>query len=233
MFLEIENFTTEMIAVCVIISIVAAFAYVYRKRVKDEYNGGLLRKEHAKEKETRKKQINPQGSKNDYLQLLSGIVTVARKKKWLLIAPAVIEIEGVYTQLIALIVTEQKIIAVCAFGHGGIMVAAPDLQDWTQRVNDTEQKIKSPLKTIQNAQTVLTKVTADLDITTRSIEVFGGFTHPQATLQGAANKMCYTTFDLLVYLQALPADAQTSEQTKEIIEKLRTVVLKPEKQKKK
>ncbi len=232
MLAGLEGYSTEMVAVCVLISIVAAFAYVYRKRVKTEYKTLLKPGQAPVVKEKPKKQINPQGSKNDYMQLLSGIVTTTRKKKWPLIAPAVIEKDGEYIQLVSLLVTPDKIIGVCAFGHGGTIVAGSGLQDWTQRVNDTEHKIPSPLKSINKAKKVMEQVIIDLDIQNRELEIIGGYTHPKVTLQGAAAKICYPTVELLVYLQMMPAVKEENAESKEILEKLRTVVLKPEKQKK-
>ncbi len=235
MFVGLEGYSTEMVTICVLISIVAAFSYVYRKRVKSEYKGIDLRKggNAAVVKEKPKKQINPQGTKNDYLQLVSALVSLARKKKWLIIAPAVIEAGGAYTQLVALMVTPQKIIGVCAFGHGGTIVAASAHQDWTQRINDTENKINSPIKTMANAETIVKKVCKRLDIQTRTIEILGGYTHPHAKLQGAPAKTCFTALDLLTHLQTEQADQTANEQSKEIVEKLRTVVIKPEKTSKK
>lgn len=235
MFVGLEGYSNEMVAVCVLISIVAAFSYVYRKRVKSAYKGIDLRNggNAATVKAKPKKQINPQGTKNDYLQMLSAIVSLSRKKKWLIIAPAVIEAGGSYTQMVALIVTPKKIIGVCAFGHGGTITAAPGMQEWTQNINDTENKIQSPLKSMANAETILKKVYRKLEIEGRELEVLGGYTHPHAKLQGAPLRTCYNSFDLLVQLQMEDADPKgDNEQSKEIAEKLRTVVLKPEKQQK-
>lgn len=234
MFAGLEGYTNEMIAVCVLISITAAFLYVYRKRVKSEYSdgklgGGVFGNKKTVTKEKPKKQMNPQGTKNDYLQLVSALVSLARKKKWLIIAPAVMEKSGAYTQLAALIVTPQKIIGVCAFGHGGTIVAGGAKQDWTQRINDTEYKISSPLKSIENAQTIVSGNVQALGLQGRTVEVFGAYTHPHAVLQGAATKTCYTAKDFVNYLEnKLPA-ANGSEDSKETMEQLRTVVIKPEK----
>ncbi|MFI3170456.1 MAG: hypothetical protein R3Y06_10970 [Faecalibacterium sp.] len=235
MFVGLEGYSTEMVAICVLISVVAAFSYVYRKRVKSEYKGVDLRKggNAATVKVKPQKQINPQGTKNDYMLLLSGLVSLARKKKWPLIAPAVIEEKGVYTQLVALMITPKKIIGVCAFGHGGTIVAGSGKQEWTQRVNGTEHKIASPIKTMSSAQMVVSQKMKELDITGRELEILGGYTHPHAVLQGAAAKTCYTAKELLTYLQNEPLDATGGEASKAMVEKLRTVVIKPEKSSKK
>ncbi len=230
--LSIQEYSTEMIAVCIIISIVAAFAYIYRNRVKDEYNA-LAGKPLSVKKEKPKKHINPQGSKTDYMQTLSCVVTLARKKHWQLFAPAVVEIGGAYIQLLALIVTPQSVIGICAFGHGGTLLAASGTQDWTQCVNDTENKVNSPIKTMNTANEVLRKVLKKREITGVDLEILGVFTHPRAVLQGAAGETCYTAETLLAHLRQKPdAPEKTDPEMTEMVEKLRASVIKPEKDKK-
>ncbi len=233
MFAGLEGFTTEMVIICVLISVVTAFLYVYRKRVKSEYKtnaSGVTLKPKA---EKPQKQIKPSGSKNDYLQLVSGLVSVSRKHNWPIIAPAVVEAKGSYTQLVALIATPEIIIGVCAFGHGGTIVAGGGMQDWTQRVNGQENKIKSPLKTMQNAEDVLTKAMQTLGLGGQPFVVLGAYTHPDVTLQGAVAEQFHTTESLLTHLRAFPVAPEQDVDCKQTIEKLRTVVLKPEKASKK
>ncbi len=232
----LNSISSDIFVIIIMLLCVAVILGVYQRRKKqskqtlnfaEKAQEAASVQNSAADKTTKKS--NAQGSKNDYLQAMSSLINLARKKKWFVIAPSVIEFGGEQVALIALFFTPNKIIAVRAFGFGGTIFAASGEKDWKQLVGETEQKILSPIKAQRTTRECLYGAMNDCGIEHTALDVLCLYTHPHVDLRASQSTDCYKTKNLLDYLSNLPSfDKAKNETAKAQAEKLKAYMPKGE-----
>lgn len=146
-----------------------------------------------------KKQTN--SNRNDMLDLISRLVTYARRNHFRLIVPGTLSCDGEMAVLTALIITRCGVIGINCFGFGGRVVAEGGGKDWVQVMNGMQTEFPNPVTKNRNQEKLVRRVLEEVGYAGADVEVIGVFTSPSVWLSNTAGTNCFTKEEALKHLR--------------------------------
>ncbi len=122
------------------------------------------------------------GGKGDMMELLSTLITFARRNKLGIVYPGTVEHGNEVATLLALLVTKSEVIGVNCFGYGGTITAGKGDADWKQHMNEQDIMIKSPTVMNRKQQRICRQAMDAAGMKNISFRVAGVFTNHHVTL---------------------------------------------------
>ena len=165
---------------------------IFGRKNKDPENGGTAKEEKPKE---------TNGTRKDLMNLVSRLVTYARRQHFRLIVPGTVSVGGSTAALTAILITRSRVGGFNAFGFGGTVTAGTGDADWKQVMNGEKTLIPSPDVKNRTQKKILEQAVADAGWPDVPVEIIGVFTSPSVRLSKGAYFRCYTMEELESRLQ--------------------------------
>ena len=146
-----------------------------------------------------RKQTN--SNRNDMLDLISRLVTYARRNHFRLIVPGTLSCGEEMAVLTALIITRRGVVGINCFGFGGRVVAEGGGKDWVQVMNGEQTSFPDPVTKNRKQEELVRRVLGEVGYAGADVEVIGVFTSPSVWLSNASGTNCYTRDEALKVLR--------------------------------
>ena len=175
-------------------------------------------------------------TKADMLELLSTLITFARRNKIGIVFPGTVEYGNEVAPLLALLVTKSEVIGVSSFGYGGTITEGKGDGDWTQHMNGQDKKIGSPTVMNRKQYRICRQAMDAAGMKDISLRIAGVFTNRHVTLDVAEDLGLRTKERFLEELKMqLAEEEEQIPDPQKIVEQLVAVTKKvrPEKKKQK
>ena len=140
-------------------------------------------------------------SRNDLMDLVSHLATIARKNHFRLIVPGVFMAGEETTVLTAVLITRSMAVGINCFGFGGTVQGEAGDAEWKQTLNGEKNSFPSPVFKNRKQRELLQKILADAGQGDVPVEIIGVFTSPSVRLSVSTKTNCYKKDAFYAYLQ--------------------------------
>ena len=141
------------------------------------------------------------GGKGEMMELLSSLITFARRHDFGIVYPGTLEYKSEVATLLALLVTKSEVVGINCFGYGGTITAGKGDADWKQHMNEQDIMIKSPVVLCRKQQRLCRQAMDAAGMKDVSVRVAGVFTNHHVTLAIGNGYGLYTTESLIEELK--------------------------------
>ncbi len=123
-------------------------------------------------------------SKADILQLVSEVVSFARRNQFSAIVPGALRKDELETMLPVILVMRSCVVGINVFGYGGAVSAKRSDDTWTQTLNGATREIPSPLKVSGKQEKILKEILRRSGYESVGVSVISVFTSKDVKITG-------------------------------------------------
>lgn len=155
--------------------------------------GDARREKRLAEREERKKKAAEEknSGRNDVLDLVSMLLSLARQTGGNLVYPGALT-DGVHqTSLIGVLITKKMAVGINVFGFSGTVKADREKGAWTQTMNGQTKQIPNPIERCDQQKQQLEGILASAGLSSIPVTVLPVFTSKTVVLTGALKGRCY------------------------------------------
>lgn len=141
------------------------------------------------------------GGKNEMLELLSELLTFARRHGAAVVYPGTIQVDGELTTLMALLVMRSEVIGINCYGFAGTITVGKNGDSWNQHMNGADIAIPNPVRLNQKQFLLLRKAMNAHGMENTALRIAGVFTNRDAVLAVGSGTGLMTRKELLSQLK--------------------------------
>lgn len=205
-------------------------AYILRRFVGRLPGDARREQRAAEEKQKEAAPVEKNSTRNDVLDLVSMMISTARRIDGTLVYPGALSDGKHQTSLIGIMITKKMAVGINVFGFGGKVKADREKGPWTQTMNGETKQIPNPLERCEEQKKQLEGILLSAGLSDIPVQVLPVFTSKTVVLNGSMKGHCYSPLTLKDTLLKEEYSGEGSVAVKETGKKLQAMM--PQKEKK-